>query len=439
MFNNRLGVSPAFRRFALSRILVWTGAATSLVALPVLVYELTGSATATAALAAVEATPYLAFGLVAGAWGDRFSRTRILVSAGLAGAALLASVPIAAHLATLHVAHVLLVALAVGVLAVFADAAAFGSITTVVARDDLAEAQGLLTTVGTLVGVAGPAVGGVLLGRVGAVHLLWIEAAAYVAGACLLRGLPLGGGHRPGGTSLLGSIREGLAFVMREPLVRGLTLCGIGVSLAGGGVLGLQLVLVVDELGVPLDGPQIGLLLTAGACGSAIAGLLAPTIRRRWRAGLVATVGYLAGFAAVAGFALSPDWWVAAVLLSAWNLVATTVIVNGIVARQTLAPDVLQSRVNATARMIAWGGQPVGALLAAALVTVVDLRTAVLLVSSALLASALAAWATGLHRLAVTGRRDCGSRAVPRLRAGTSRRQRRGRRGSRRTWPRRAA
>ncbi|WP_243060095.1 MFS transporter [Nocardioides sp. SR21] len=393
--------SPAFRRFALSRILVWSGAATSLVALPVLVYDLTGSATATAVLAALEAAPYLAFGLVAGAWGDRFDRTRILVSAGLAGALLLASVPVAAHLATLHVAHVLAVALAVGVLGVFADAAAFGSITTLVERGQLAEAQGLLTTVGTLVGVAGPAVGGVLLSRIGAAQVLWIEAAAYVVGAALLRGLHLGGRHRPAGASLLGSIREGLGFVMREPLVRGLTLCGIGVSLAGGGVLGLQVVLAVDVLGVPLDGPQLGLLLAAGACGSAAAGVLAPVVRRRWRAGLVASVGYLAGFAAVAALALSPGWLAAAALLAAWHLVATTVIVNGIVARQALAPDELQSRVNATARMIAWGGQPVGALVAAALVTVVDVRATILLVSTALLASALAAWTSGLHRRAV--------------------------------------
>lgn len=393
--------SPTFRRFALSRVLVWSGSATSLVALPVLVYDLTGSATATAVLAALEAAPYLAFGLVAGAWGDRFDRTRILVGAGLASALLLASVPVAAHLTTLHVAHVLAVALAVGILAVFADAAAFGSITSLVEREQLAEAQGLLTTVGTLVGVAGPAVGGMLLSRIGAAQVLWIEAAAYVVGAALLRGLPLGGRHRPEGASLLGSIREGLGFVLREPLVRGLTFCGIGVSLAGGGVLGLQVVLAVDELGVPLDGPQLGLLLAAGACGSAAAGVLAPAVRRRWRAGMVASVGYLAGFAAVAALALSPGWLAAALLLAAWHLVATTVIVNGIVARQALAPDELQSRVNATARMIAWGGQPVGALIAAVLVTVVDVRMSVLLVSTALLASAFAAWASGLHRLAV--------------------------------------
>ncbi|GAA4362825.1 MFS transporter [Nocardioides caricicola] len=402
MFNTVQSFSPAFRRFALSRVLVWSGAATSLVALPVLVYDLTGSATATAALAALEAAPYLAFGLVAGAWGDRFTRAWTLTGAGLASAALLASVPIAAQVSTLHVAHVLAVATAVGILGVFADAAAFGSITTLVDRGELAGAQGLLTTVGTLVGVAGPAVGGALLARVGAVHVLWVEVAAYVAGAALLTGLRLGGGVRPAGASLLGSISEGLRFVLREPLVRRLTLCGIGVSLASGGVVGLQVALAVDELGVPLDGHELGLLLAAGACGSAAAGLLAPTVRRRWRAGLVASVGYLAGFAAVCALALSPGWLAAAALLAAWHLVATTVIVNGIVARQTLAPDELQSRVNATARMIAWGGQPLGALLAAALVTVVDVRTTILLLSTALLASALAAWASGLHRLAVS-------------------------------------
>lgn len=401
MFNTVQSAPSPFRRFAVSRVLVWSGSATSLVALPVLVLETTGSASLTAVLAAVEAVPYLALGLVAGAWGDRLPRRRTLVAAALAGALLLATVPLAAHLGTVRVAHVLTVALLVGALNVFADAAAFGSVATLVGPAGIARAQGVLTTAGTLVAVGGPAVGGLLLGWLDPADVLWVEVATYAGGAALLRGLDLGGGHRPEGSSVVGAIREGLAWVLRQPLVRGLTLCGIGLSLTGGGVVGLQVVLAVDELGVPSDGARLGLLLAAGACGSAVAGVLVPTVRRRWRAGLVATVGYLVGFALVVALAVAPSWPLAALALAAWQLVATTVIVNGIVARQLLAPEELQSRVNATARMIAWGGQPVGALLAAALVTVVDVRTALLALSTALLASAAAARVTGLHRRAV--------------------------------------
>ncbi|MDZ7914940.1 MAG: hypothetical protein U5O16_24415 [Rhodococcus sp. (in: high G+C Gram-positive bacteria)] len=43
-------------------------------------------------------------------------------------------------------------------------------------------------------------------------------------------------------------------------------------------------------------------------------------------------------------------------------------IINGITVRHLVTPDELQGRVNTTARMLAWGGQPIGAGVAGALV-----------------------------------------------------------------------
>ena len=87
-------MSSDFRRYLAARLVSVTGALVAVVALPLLVYQLTGSAAWTAAIAAAEALPYLAFGLLAGALADRLDRRRVMISTDLLSAALLASIPL---------------------------------------------------------------------------------------------------------------------------------------------------------------------------------------------------------------------------------------------------------------------------------------------------------------------------------------------------------
>jgi hypothetical protein len=84
----------------------------------------------------------------------------------------------------------------------------------------------------------------------------------------------------------------------------------------------------------------------------------------------------------------------ALVLYLAWSLAQMTIILNGITLRQRLIPDSLQGRVNVTARMIAWGGTPFGALVGGALADTLGVRGALAIVAAGVGASALAAWFT---------------------------------------------
>lgn len=131
----------AFRLFWLARTTSVAGTAVTLVALPLLVLELTGSAVATSAVAAVEVLPYFIFGLVAGAVADRGNRKRIMVGCDLAAAAALASLPLAAAVDMLTVAHVFVSAAAVATAFVWFDGAAFGALPALVGRDRVVEAN----------------------------------------------------------------------------------------------------------------------------------------------------------------------------------------------------------------------------------------------------------------------------------------------------------
>ncbi|MBA2716726.1 MAG: MFS transporter [Propionibacteriales bacterium] len=79
--STRLRDDADFRRYWWARTLSTTGTVITLIALPVLVYRLSGSAFLTALVSALEAAPYVIFGLFAGALSDRWNRRLLMVNA----------------------------------------------------------------------------------------------------------------------------------------------------------------------------------------------------------------------------------------------------------------------------------------------------------------------------------------------------------------------
>ena len=101
--NDRALALPEFRLFLAARSISWAGNAITLVALPILVFQLTGSPALTGLLTAVEALPYLVFGLPAGALADRWNRKRVLVTAWAASGIVMATIPAAASIGLLTI------------------------------------------------------------------------------------------------------------------------------------------------------------------------------------------------------------------------------------------------------------------------------------------------------------------------------------------------
>ena len=80
----RLRDDRDFRLYWSARIVSLTGSLITVVAMPVLVYTLTGSPALTALTTTLDALPYLLIGLFAGALSDRWNRKRVMVAADLA-------------------------------------------------------------------------------------------------------------------------------------------------------------------------------------------------------------------------------------------------------------------------------------------------------------------------------------------------------------------
>ncbi len=391
--------------------LLWLGQTTAtaggqirMVVLPVVMYQLTGSATLTALVLTVQAAPYLIFGLVAGAVADRANRRTIMVGCDLVSVVAMASIPLTAVLGALTPAQIFVAGVATGTAFVWHDSALFGALPAIVGRDRVAGAYGIFISTSQVLQVSATAAAGVLIATVGAQHALWIDAGGYLLSAVMiylvprnLRATVAADAHRPAG--LVADIGEGLRFVRRHPIIWPLTATGLGSGLAGGAVTGLIVIYGVRQLGLADDDARLGWLFTALAVGGLAGGLALPVLSRRVNQPLITLVGLTISVALLISLALQASVVAALVLLGGWGATSTLIIANGITLRQQLTPDRLQGRVNVTARMIAAGGVPLGAAIAGVLADQLDVRAALLVMMTVLVGAAVYAWSSSLRRV----------------------------------------
>lgn len=404
-----------FLLFLSARTVSVAGYAITAVALPLLVLRLTGSAFATALVAAVEVLPYFVFGLVAGAVADRLDRKRLMLGCQFVAALSLASVPAASLAGFLTPVHVFVVAALVATCFVWFDAASFGALPALVGRDRLAGANSLVFTSATVVEVSFPAVAGVLIAAVGPALALGADAVSYLLAAVLLwripgslQGVPRSPDRSDGDDTPVAAlsgmrrtatdIREGLEFLWGHDVVRSLSLLGFGNSVTGGAVTGLLVVYGVQTLGLSTSDARIGALYSAAAAGGLVASMLLPRLSRTIPIGWITIGALTANPVFLVALALAPNLAIALPVYLLWAATWMLAIINGITARQLVTPDHLQSRVNTTARMIAWGGTPFGAILGGLIAETTSVRTAYLVMPVAVATSAALAWRSPLRR-----------------------------------------
>jgi MFS family permease len=394
----KLWSNKAFAVFWSARTVSFAGTGISAVVLPVLVYRLTNSPAWVAALSVAQAVPYLALGLLAGAVGDRLDRKKIMVGCDAAAAVLLVTAPAAAALHHLAAAQLLVVALGVAVAFVWFDAADFGALPALVGRDQLPAAASLIDLSDSAAMLIAPALGTALIAVLRPAYALGFDAASYLLSAMLLLSVRRSFGRpqpavEPRGRSRA-DLAEGLRFLWHHPVIRTLTIAVFCACLTWGGTFGLLVVYASRGLHLPTAGVRLGLLYSAGEAGGLLSAVALPLLFKRLPVGPATVTFMAAAVAALLFMALAPSYGWALLAFFLYELCYATVITTGIMIRQLLTPEHLQGRVNTAGRMIAWGGSPLGAVIAGALATFLPIRLAFgLLAVGGAVGVGLAGWA----------------------------------------------
>ncbi|ONI70153.1 hypothetical protein BWI15_23825 [Kribbella sp. ALI-6-A] len=398
---------PDFRRYWLARALSTMGSMVTAIALPVLVYRLSGSPFLTALVTALEAAPYLLAGLFAGALADRWNRKRVMVAADLLNALLISSVPIAYWLDGLTVVHVLVVAFLVQGVATFFDGANFGALPVLVGRARVAQANAAVWTASSLIELFVPALVGLSLAAISPAALLTLDALSFAASALAVRGIVRAMSQQRDGRAPLrprvvfADIAEGVRFLVRHAGVRTMTIVGSIQSFAGGGFMALMVVWTDRVLDIGTSGLRFGLVYGAWGIGALAAAVGLPKLLRRLQPAGITLYALPASAALGVVTPLMPTWPLAAIALLVWGSAYVMVIVNSISYRQQVTPEHLLGRVNTAGRMLSWGvGSTLGSVTGGVIGSHLGVRSAMLVLGVFAFTGVLVAWTSPLRRLA---------------------------------------
>jgi len=336
-------------------------------------------------LTALGLLPVLLIGLLAGVWIDRLRRRPILIIADFARAALLLSIPVAALLGLLRIEQLYIVAALVGVLTVFFDLANQSFLPLLVGREQIVAANSKMSASSSLAEVGGPTLAGILVQIMTAPIAIFLDALSFLVSALcasLLRvrePRPIVITERQ---HILRDIRAGLDVILGNPVLRAIMLCSGTRNFCGGAFAALYSLYVIRGLGLtPLF---YGVFVGAGGAGSLLGALLAGRLAQRVGIGRV-----LVGAALLDGIVmpLTPlaggSKVAIVILLTLAQLIGdfayTIYEIHTLSLRQTVVPEHLLGRANASMRVLVEGMVPVGALLAGFVATAIGMRMTLLI------------------------------------------------------------
>ena len=322
------------------------------------VFALSHSAFHLGLIGLVQFLPALTLTLVGGAVADTYDRRRIMVAAETVFIActLVLFVATRSGLTTLPLLYAMI--LAIGTAGAFDSPARASLLPTLVAREVFPRAVTIAATNQALAFSTGPAVCGLVIAAagVGSVYAVAVGLLTGALGALAFLRAPARPRER--GAVSLGAIREGLAFVRRNPVVLGcMTLDMFAVIF--GGAAALLPIYANDILHV---GPRgYGLLTSSLELGALLTSLVLTMVPPITRAGLALCVAVGVYGAATILFGLS-RWFPLSVLayMSAGMADQVSVVMRH-TAIQLSTPDALRGRVSAVNMIFIGASNQLGA------------------------------------------------------------------------------
>jgi MFS family permease len=357
--------------------LVFAGESVSLVgdqfhfvALAWLTLQLTGSGLALGGVLTAAAIPRAVFMLIGGALSDRVSPRSLMLASNALRAVVVGVVAALVLTGNAELWQLFVLAAIFGTVdAVFHPA--LNTIVPMLVKDRLLPpANALVQIMQQLSGLIGPVLAGLVVAAIQTGPAFAVDAASFAIATLTL--LLVQGGRRASPSSgeapasLLANIGSGLSYAWRDPAVRSLILLVAAFNLAFTGPLLVGLPYLADTR---FGGPAaLGILFAAWGAGALIGAILAGSIRRVPRLGLVTllvAVGLGIGVALVGN---APSLALALPVMGAVGLGAGFINVRVIAWLQARTPEAMRGRIMSLLMLGAVGLAPISLAVAGAII-----------------------------------------------------------------------
>ena len=373
--------TPLFRRdftlVVIGQIISLFGNAILRFALPLYLLRQTGSPALFGAVGAAAFIPAVLCAPIGGVLADRVNKRNIMVALDFSTAGLILAFTLFLERAPLAPLTAACLMLLYGIAGAYQPAVQ-ASIPLLASADQLTRANAVINMVGTLSGLLGPVVGGVLFGAFGLRPILWVGVACFFLSAVMELFIRIPHRPRAAAGNVLSTVRQDLKeswrFVRRErPVFLSvmLVLALFNLVLSAALVVGIP-VAVVQVLN--MSDSRLGITQGAMGLGGLFGGILTACLGARLslrRGNLVLLAASLT--AAVMGLALLPGvppalgWWAVTAMSFAIMVLSTMLVVVPSAAVQGQTPPELLGKVMAFIMAVSNCASPLGQAIYGAL------------------------------------------------------------------------
>jgi predicted MFS family arabinose efflux permease len=357
---------PTFNRLAWSNLSAQSAEQIALAAAPIVAVLLLGVGEGKTGLLQTALTlPFILFAIPAGLLTDRISRRKLMAGAEALRAAALAAILLLIWLGALTLPLLALLGFVAVCGTVAYSVAAPALVPSLVSPQSLPAANARIELARTVAFASGPALGGVLVGWVGAAPAFGFAAALSVVAVILLSGIYEPARAAAARRHPLQEIKEGASFVLHHALLRPVFITQLIFNTASFLVLAVFVPYGVRRLGLSATG--IGATLAMYGVGMVVGALLATRVMRRLAFGTVIGLGPVAGLAAAAVMALTtfiPTPFLAALSFFLLGVGPILWVISTTTLRQSVTPPRLLGRISAI-NILSYGARPLGSALGA--------------------------------------------------------------------------
>jgi predicted MFS family arabinose efflux permease len=357
---------PTFNRLAWSNLAAQSAEQIALAAAPIVAVLLLGVGEGQTGLLQTALTlPFILFAIPAGLLADRISRRWLMAGSEALRAASLLGILVLIWLGALTLPLLALLGFVAVCGTVAYSVAAPALVPSLVSPDLLPAANARIELARTIAFASGPALGGVLVGWVGAAPAFGFAAALSMIAVVLLSGIYEPARKPVPRRNPMQEIREGAVFVWQHELLRPVFITQFIFNTGSFLVLAVFVPYAVRRLGLSATG--VGTTLAMYGVGMVVGALLATRVMRRVPFGTVIGLGPVVGFIAAVVLALTtfiPSAPLAGLGFFLLGVGPILWVISTTTLRQSVTPPRLLGRVSAL-NIMSYGARPVGAALGA--------------------------------------------------------------------------
>ncbi|MFZ4814480.1 MAG: MFS transporter [Phototrophicaceae bacterium] len=349
-------------------------------ALSWVVWELTHSELALGIVQMLSLLPLFLLAPWVGVWADRLDRRKLLIFTQV-GMMLLAFILAALVLSeSIRIWHIYTLSLLLGVFTALdlptqqtfmGDLAGGGG--------EIRRAINLNVTIVQISRILGPAVAGIIVALLGAGMAFFINGLSFIAviiSLLLVRATQIMSKPKHGST-VLGGIREAVAFLRNEPRLLDCVAFASFATFFGIAIVLNVLPAFADHV-LGGDAKTLGLLMSSSGAGALVGiTVFAPLAQAQKRIGMMMAFAGIGAGSAFALLAMTNLLWVAMLGLFAAGLAMPTLLSTTMGLLQVSAPPMMRGRVISLYTMVSFGLQPLAALWIGAMAEWLGVRTAI--------------------------------------------------------------